>query len=201
MKRVRLKTLQVYLRRTRRRKQKPVLSEWIVVKVKSRRERYAARNVTRQGHECFVPYIRHEGRSREEPLFPGFIFVRGPQWYYLKSTYGVLSPIMQGAEPARMPIAQMKELLKMTDKEGVITIEREKFVPGQEVTFKTGAWQGHWGVYIRAVSKDRVRVLLSLLGGKHELEFAHSEITAAQSKPGNGLKAGPGARSRDGASR
>lgn len=180
IKRVVIRTLKRTSRTSRRAKPKPVLSLWIAVRVKAGRERYAAYNVRRQGFKCFMPFIYEEGRPREQPLFPGYIFVEGPQWYYLQSTYGCLYPIMMGNEPAYMPRKEMKKLMAMADKEGVITIPKEKFVKDQKVVLKKGAWKGHAGVYIRASAKDRVRVLLQLLGGKHELEFNHSDITAAE---------------------
>lgn len=156
-----------------------VLSTWIVVRVKQGRERYAARNVRRQGHRAFAPYVGEEDTIRQEALFPGYIFVEGPDWYYLQSTYGCLYPLMMGDDPAYMPIKEMRKLLKAADEEGVITIGKEKFTPGQHVKVKLGAWQGFEGVYIRGTPQQRVRVLFKLLGGEHELEFNRTDITSS----------------------
>lgn len=197
--RTRTKTLKAYIRRVRGRKPKRVLSEWFAVRVKQGRERYAAMNVRKRGGTPFVPYVLHEGKYREQPLFPGYIFVLGPQWYYLQVTPGCLYPIMMGDSPACMPLKEMRALHKSCDKEGVILIPREKFTKGQRVRFRKGAWQGHLGVYIRQSGANRVRVLLSLLGGNHELEFNHSDITAAE-QAGDGLEAEARARPVDGAS-
>lgn len=195
MKRVVLKTLKRHVRRAKSRRKVRVMSEYFVVRVKAGRERYAARNVRQQGYETFIPFIVEEDKTREQPLFPGHIFVKGPQWFYLRNTYGVLHPIMMGDRPAYMPLREMRELMRACDREGVITVQREKFTEGQKVEIKQGSWQGHIGVYTRASSKDRVRVLLKLLGGEHELEFHHSHITAA-TQSGNGSETEPKAGSR-----
>lgn len=165
-----------------RRKPKQLLSAWIAVRVKSNQERFARKHIERQGQKVFIPWILWEGDKREQPLFPGHIFVLGPQWYYLQTTPGVLAPIMMGDAPALMPMREMKALLKRCDREGVITIPKEPdevFAPGQRIRGKKGPWQGQLGVYIRASNASRVRVLFNLLGGKYELELDHSEITAS----------------------
>lgn len=165
--------------RRKRRSTKPVLSDWIVVRTKPNRERYAAKNVRRQGYKALCPFLKEEGQYREVPLFAGHIFVQGPAWYYLKSTYGVLYPIMLGPSPARMPLKEMRALLKQSGEDDVITIGLEKFSKGQVIKFRRGAWIGHTGVYSKAAGADRVRVLLMLFGGQHEKEFARDDITAA----------------------
>lgn len=169
-----------------RRKPKRVLSDWMVVRVKHNRERYARRNVERQGGKVFIPWIWEEGDRAEQPLFPGHIFVQGPAWYYLQNTYGVLGPILMAGEPAYMPLKEMRAIMKAGDKEGVITIKRQKpvevredFVKGQRVTGQKGPWQRQIGVYIRDVGQERVRVLFRLLGANHEIELKRAEVTAA----------------------
>lgn len=161
----------------KRKRPKRVLSDWMVVRTKPNQERYAAKNVKRQGHECVCPFITEEGGKKEVPLFTGHIFVRGPDWYYLKNTYGVLYPVMMGSTPALMPLKEMRELLKRLGMDDVITLKAEKFSPGETVKFRRGAWLGHRGVYNKDVGKQRVRILLTLIGGQHELEFDRADIT------------------------
>lgn len=151
----------------------------MAVRVKQGKERYALRNVLRQGHRAIVPFVVEEDRPREQPLFPGYIFVQGPEWYYLQSTYGCLYPIMMGGSPAFMPLKEMKDILSMVDKEGTIPLPAEKFRKDQAVTIKRGSFKGFSGLYIRASGKRRVEVLLQLLGGKHVVEFQRSWITGA----------------------
>lgn len=159
-------------------RRKRVLSDWMVVKTKPHQERYAAKNVRRQGHACIAPFVTEEDSRKEVPLFAGFIFVQGPAWHYLKGTYGVVYPIMMGDKPALMPLREMRDILRRVGEDDVITIKAEKFSPGQHIKFRRGAWLGYKGVYNKAVGKNRVRILLRLLGGQHELEFDRGDITA-----------------------
>lgn len=175
VRRVRMKTRCHWPRR--RRKIGPVLSNWMAVRVQNNRERFARRKIEDAGGNVFVPWIMDEGALYETPLFPGYIFVEGPEWYYLKTTQGVLHPIMMGDSPAFMPIREIKALMKACGREGIISLKAEKFSPGDTVRVKKGAWQGHWGVYIQASKADRVRVLFQILGGRHEIEFHRTNVT------------------------
>lgn len=183
MKKRRPKAYMTFRERFGWRYRKSLLSDWIVVKTKPNQERYAARHIRRQGHACLCPYITEEGSTREKPLFTAHIFVLGPDWYYLKSTYGVVSPIMFGDQPARMPKKAMRDILRRCGEDDVITIKAERFTAGQQVRFKRGAWEGWTGIFkgFGKDSKKRVRIMLRMLGGEHELEFDRGDITA-QSK-------------------
>lgn len=168
-------------RRSMPRKGRRVLSDWMVVKVKPKRERYARRMIEQRGGRVFIPFIIEDGHKYEKPLFPGYIFVQGPHWYYLLQTPGVRGPIMMGVKPALMPLREMRRLQRACDKEGLVIVKEERLTPGARVRIKNGAWQGHWGVYI--TGEQRVRVLLSFLGGQHEFEFARSDVTTLEQKP------------------
>lgn len=178
MKRVVIKPEFMRARRRITHKPKRVLSDWMAVRVKAGRERYAKRNIERQGHKVFAPFVQDEGTNRILPLFPGYIFVQGAQWHYLRSTYGVLYPIMMGPSAAYMPLQQMKDLLGMADDEGTITIAREKFKRGQKIKVRKGPFKDFVGVYIQG-TRERVRLMLQLLGATHELEFDRSAVTGA----------------------
>lgn len=164
----------------RKRHSRPVLSEWFVVRTKTGRERHAAVSVRRKGHRAFAPFVADQvrGHHRESPLFPGFIFVHGQQWYYLKATEGVLAPVMMGLIPAYMPITEMMALIRAAGEDDLIdTIAREKLPINEQVRVRTGPWSGHWGKFVGMKSRDRVRLLMTVLGAQHELEFDRSEVT------------------------
>ena len=136
------------------------------------------RMIRRANHECFCPFLHFEKTHKEEPLYPGYVFVEGPEFYYLKTTEGVLYVLMQGVEPAFMPTRLMFQLLEMVDDEGLIVVKRERFKKGQLVVIKRGPLQNQSGVYITASRKDRVRVLMRILGAEHEVEFPVDDIGA-----------------------
>lgn len=173
-------------KRRRKRLSKPVLSEWFVVKTKTNQERHAAIAIRRKGYSAFAPYIAGEvhGHYRESPLFPGHIFVRGQQWYFLKATSGVLYPIMMGEQPGYMPVKDMSILLRVSADDDLIATEKhEKFVQGDKLRIRTGPWKDHWGSFLGAKGKDRVRLLMTVLGAQHELEFQRRIVTLREAEP------------------
>ena len=73
--------------------------EWFILQFKSNSHHLAAKNLTRQGFETFLPL--HDTTSRRssrfmdasKPLFPGYMFIRfdraESEWHKINSTYGV----------------------------------------------------------------------------------------------------------------
>src|SRR4051794_8853151 len=59
------------------------VGDWIVLHTKSRQEKALAQDLTARGVNCYLPLVnsvRFHGRRRsviEEPLFPGYLFLRG----------------------------------------------------------------------------------------------------------------------------
>lgn len=167
------------VRTSKRRKPKTMLSDWILVRTAPRRERWAMRNIEAHGKRAFLPAIQHEGKSKVEPMFPGYLFVeaRAGEWYYLKGTFGVASVVMDGDRPARVPIAVMRMLKGVTDAEGIMVVLNERFTVGQRVKIQTGPFRDIIGVYIRSPGPQRVAVLLQLMQQDVELVTEAANVT------------------------
>lgn len=169
----------------RKRRMKPlhkirrrVLSEWIAVRVKDRQERHARREIEKRGGVVWIPWLYMEGDLKEEPLFPGYIFVQGPQWAYLLATPGVLDIVRMGEGAAYMPLKEWRILRGLCDKEGMITLSRKKLSPGDDVRTNKGAFQELWGVYTGHGSRtSRVRILYKVFSKEYELEFDRKDVT------------------------
>jgi transcription antitermination factor NusG len=113
------------------------------------------------------------GSGVPRALFPGYLFVR-PQglWKKLRNTYGVIDIVMMGGEPDYVPKAIMKALRSNVDKDGIVTLPRQrKPEKGEAVEIKIGAWQGFTGLYDGLNDQGRIRVLLSFMGRQVALEF------------------------------
>lgn len=165
-------------KKPRKRRVKRVLSDWFVVRVKSGQERRARRYLEKAGRRVFIPWLCDEGSVLEKPLFPGYIFVHGLEWYHVKSTPGCLTPLMCGEGPSYVPIREMKLLQGAGDKEGVITIPKERFEEGQPIRSKRGAFNELWGVYKGLTAAGRVRALYKIFGREFVLDFPASGVTA-----------------------
>ncbi|WP_082118882.1 transcriptional activator RfaH [Pseudomonas veronii] len=82
-------------------------SKWYLVHCKSKQDRVAEQNLTRQGFSCFratcSASINNKNISYSgDSLFPGYIFIRltlDTSWAPIKSTKGVLRIVSFGKKP------------------------------------------------------------------------------------------------------
>ena len=148
-------------------------TRWVVVRTKSRRERWAAENVQRQGCDFYLPQYEvppsSNGRikvARAEVLFPCYLFVRiNQQWKFLLSTFGVTAVILQHDGPAVIPQQEIDNLMRRHDLNGLIHLP-DKFQLNQEVRVRGGPFKGHTGLWQGQTSSERQKVLIDFLGGK-----------------------------------
>jgi transcriptional antiterminator RfaH len=157
---------------------------WIVVRSQPARENYTAENCARQGYAVFLPKIlEHSGRGTQrialsKPLFPSYLFVGiDGRWHSLLSTYGVRAVLLRGDSPATVPLAVIDELKRRQNEDGLIVLPRRR--RGDQVRIARGVFAGHEGIYLGMNPQQRVRVLLSLLGGKTRVLIAEQDLTPA----------------------
>ena len=148
-----------------------VKGNWYVVATQARRESTAQANLEKQRYRVFCPRIclkkRQRGKWQEvvEPLFPGYVFVElllgrddpAP----IRSTIGCIGLIRSGSEPSIVPKIVMSGLLALGSKPKKLD---SVFESGEKVRFEAGPFRGLHGVYQMANGRDRVKVLISLLG-------------------------------------
>lgn len=113
------------------------------------------------------------GSGVPRALFPGYLFVRpNERWKKLRSTYGVLDIVMMGDKPDFVPKAVMRALRNNIDKDGLVTLPRQRKPElGEAVEIKIGAWSGFTGLYDGLDDAGRIRVLLSMFGREVALTF------------------------------
>lgn len=149
------------------------LSDWVLVRTKTRQENWAATNCKQQDMETFLPRYIEPGKGVPQALFPGYLFVRPDhKWRKLRNTIGVLDIVMMGGAPDYVPKAIMKALRANVDKDGIVTLPRQrKPDKGEAVEIKFGAWSGFTGLYDGLDPQGRIRVLLSFMGKEVALTF------------------------------
>jgi transcriptional antiterminator RfaH len=157
---------------------------WIVVRSHPNRENFAAEHCIKQGYVVFLPRILEltgyasQRTAIARPLFPTYLFVGiEARWRPLLSTFGVRSVIMHGDSPAFVRPGIMEELRKRQDKDGFITLPKRK--RGDHIEIARGPFAGHAGIYLGMPARDRVRVLLSLLGGRTTVLVAARDLAPA----------------------
>lgn len=149
---------------------------WFVVQTHACSEDKAAFNLRRQGFEAFTPkYLKRRSHARKiemvgAPLFPRYLFVKmsiiTANWRAIKSTLGVSNLVCFGENPASVPDGLIETLMTSEDELGYIDLagRREKFKKGQGVEIVDGPMMDMTAVFDCMNDKDRVVVLLDILG-------------------------------------
>ena len=148
------------------------MKQWYVVQTHAMAEEKAAFNLKRQGYGVYLPrYLKKRSHARridwvERPLFPCYLFVKldveATQWQAIRSTIGVSHFICLGEQPAPVPegIVEVRE-----DENGLVGLSLGVlFEKGQEVEIKNGPMAEISAIFDCVDDKDRVYVLMDLLG-------------------------------------
>jgi transcriptional antiterminator RfaH len=156
---------------------------WCAARSMARREAYAIEYLKRAGFEIYCPRLRQRrllrGRHVDTcpPLFPGYIFVLIIlQWHEARWCPGVLDIIMDGAHPARVPDQTIDEI-RSRERNGLVELPKPPgLVRGDKVRITAGAFTHHLAIYQGQSGRDRVDVLLQLLGGRQRTELPASAV-------------------------
>ncbi|MGN5593472.1 transcription/translation regulatory transformer protein RfaH [Stutzerimonas nitrititolerans] len=133
---------------------------WYLIQTKPRQEARAEENLRRQHFECYRP--QKHGKT-EEPLFPGYLFIRLDRqldnWYPIRSTRGVARVISFGGEPT--PVRD--ELIEQLRERLAAPAEKPRFQPGERVQLHGGSFRELEAIFVSADGEERSVILLNLL--------------------------------------
>jgi transcription antitermination factor NusG len=149
-----------------------VVAFWSVVQTMTRREDFAVDHLEDAGYETFLPKIKIRSpavKSKIEPLFPGYVFVRiVERWYAAAWAAGVVRLIMAGEHPAHCPDAEITKIMRAIGTNGLVRLPEpqrpDALVKGVPVRILTGSFQGLTAIYAGTSARVREIVLLDLLG-------------------------------------
>ena len=156
--------------------------DWFVVRTKARQEVRAMHHLEEQGFKVYCPQIPKYNKLKEvvgrQVLFPGYCFVQGGDLSIasIRSTPGVSGLVsfgLQGTPAALFPAA-------LEAIHAVEAFHRDKvsgLKPGGAVSLIEGPFKGFKGLYSKR-SKDRVEVLLTLLGQQQRILVPSSQVIA-----------------------
>lgn len=147
---------------------------WYLVYAKPKQERVAQVNLERQHYEVYLPLARQVRRSGGRrlsmvaPLFPRYLFVHLDRqidnWAPIRSTIGVVSLVRFGQTPAPVPGDLVDYLRAREDSDGLHVVSIDEYKRGARVRVTTGGLTGYEGIFVAATSRQRVVVLLDILG-------------------------------------
>ena len=163
---------------------------WYVVQTHVHAENKAAAHLMRQGYSIYLPrYLKRRRHARRvemvtAPLFPRYLFVAidrtTQRWRSILSTVGVTQLVRHGDEPAAVPTGIVDALRGREDERGLIKLDqRPSFAPGAKVRVVEGVFSDCLGLFEGMADRDRVAILLDLLGRKVRVVLDGVSVAAA----------------------
>ena len=163
---------------------------WFVVQTQVNAEARAALNLVRQGFQIYLPrYLKRRSHARKiekvaVPLFPRYIFVqidmatkRGRSG---QSTCGVARLVSNGSEPAPVPPEVLRSLRAREDESGYVKLDqRPMFALGDKVRVIAGAFAESLALFDGQADRDRIAILLDLLGRKVRVSLNAEMVAVA----------------------
>jgi transcriptional antiterminator RfaH len=163
---------------------------WHVVQVHVHAEAKAQIHLARQAFETYLPrYLRRRRHARRTdmvaaPLYPSYLFVTfNPaihRWRSIQSTVGVARLVCNGETPAAIDGAIIDGLRNRENEQGYIQLERRpQFAAGDKVRVREGVFCDCLGLFESLSDRERVAILLELLGRKVRVVLDEDFVVAA----------------------
>ncbi len=159
------------------------MKQWYVINTKPHQEEKALINLARQGYDAWLPRftksVCHARKvvKKKEALFPGYLFVffdiENTYWTRIRHTYGVKS-IIGNTKPASIDSEFIKKLQENL-KEGSF-IASSEYQEGDEIKIVLGPFANTIATIKKLLPKQRVEILLDLLGGNVTTQMQRSSI-------------------------
>ena len=160
--------------------------QWYVLQTKSRHENTAAQNLNNQKFNTFTPFLRVRKHSRgkwisvSEPLFPGYLFIEldleMDNTAPIRSTRGAIGLVRLGATLQPFPERVLSTLMAAQESMGDAIEPARLFNMGDEVSLISGPMAGLQAIFKSRNSKERVVVLLNILGNQTQVLVSPHQI-------------------------
>jgi transcriptional antiterminator RfaH len=166
------------------------MTYWCVANTQPNGEDKALFHLVRQGFNVLLPkHLKRRSHARKvdwvpRPLFPGYLFVEiDPDispWRAIRSTVGIFDVIRFGDKPASVPGAVIDEIYARQDDRGLVkTLAGATFKPGDPVRVLRGALGEFEALFEASDDRNRVTVLLNLLGRQVRAKVHKDAVFAA----------------------
>ena len=159
------------------------MAYWAVARLAPHQERLALNHLERAGFMTYLPRLREWRRSHgrrietRPPLFPGYsFFVVEAQWHAARWSIGVIGLIMNGIQPARVPDNVIAEI-RGREVDGLIELAPPPALRrGARVRILRGPFWDRLAIYTDTKPRERVEILLKLLGSEQKVTLARQDI-------------------------
>ena len=163
---------------------------WFVAHTQPHAEGKATTHLHRQGFEIYFPrYLKRRRHARRietvaAPLFPRYLFVaidvNVQRWRSIYSTVGVSRLVCNGDDPTPVPEGIVEALKNREDTNGFIKLDtRPPFRAGDQIRVLDGAFSSCLGLFEGMAERERIAILLDLLGRKVRVVLDADLVAAA----------------------
>jgi transcriptional antiterminator RfaH len=163
---------------------------WFVAHTHPHAEGKATAHLNRQGFEIYFPrYLKRRRHARRTetvaaPLFPRYLFVavdlNVQRWRSIYSTVGVTRLVCNGDGPTPLPNGIVEALKGREDANGFIKLDsRSPFRAGDRIRVLDGAFTSCLGLFEGMAERERIAILLDLLGRKVRVVLDADLVAAA----------------------
>ena len=154
--------------------------KWLVASYKSNEVKRLERNLLNQNFNYYLPKIttkKINSNSKEEILFPGYIFVNTSLENYLalKYTIGIKNIIKFGDNVPCISNEEI-EVIKIAEETSKIDPVASQIQIGQDVMIAKGSLTGIIAKVCSLPSKERVGILLSFLGSVRRVTISEKDL-------------------------
>ncbi|QQD21924.1 transcription/translation regulatory transformer protein RfaH [Oceanospirillaceae bacterium ASx5O] len=157
--------------------------QWYVVLTKPKQEQLAAERLQQQGGEVFLPLFEVERmykgkrRKRQEPLFPGYLFLQthadSGLLSKVRSTIGARQLLTFGNQPVTVNNLLINDLRQRCG----VGHNTPLYRTGQKVSLKEGPFRNYEAIFQEYDGDERAVILLTLLGQQNELVVELGELS------------------------
>ena len=161
-------------------------THWYVVLTKPKQELRAQEHLERQGGVVLVPMFANQriicGQRvvRQEPLFPGYLFLQlhnqHPLLSKVRSTLGVRQLLSFAGQIMTVDNSLIDDLRQRSHND--TTTQTQQFSAGQNVTLNNGPFAHYQALFKEYDGTQRCIILLSLLGQQNELVIQLADLRA-----------------------
>jgi transcriptional antiterminator RfaH len=163
---------------------------WFVAHTHPHAETKATAHLNRQGFDIYFPrYLKRRRHARRietvvAPLFPRYLFVaidlNVQRWRSIYSTVGVSRLVCNGDDPTPVPNGIVDGLKNREDANGLIKLDsRPPFRAGDAIRVLDGAFSSCLGLFEGMAERERIAILLDLLGRKVRVVLDADLVAAA----------------------
>lgn len=165
------------------------MNSWFAVYTQAGKEGLAKQHLENQGFSVLLPLYektrRHARRVEQvqRPLFPRYLFINpsaeSAGWRSVNGTVGVQYVLADGGQPIVVPDHIIAGITTRMDDRGLVVLEDQGLTVGQRIRVTDGPFAEAEGLFRAKSSKERVIVLLSVLGSSVPASIPETYVQAA----------------------